>query len=124
NADTTQAKLIHRKLTLRTHPDKGGRLEYSQVLNDTYDKYKSGTLKVGEEVIAPKKTKSKNIPLAWLLHYFEIEMMASELTENTIAFDIDTTTVQSFTDFYSKIDEIENLAATKIPLVARKYIEK
>lgn len=107
-----EAKFLHRKFTLLTHPDKGGKVEFSQILNDVYDKYKEGSLTGTGQILGQKKktnTKAIDINLATFLHFVEIENMASQMDKVQRAFNVDTTTLQNLTEFYGKIQEIENL---------------
>lgn len=126
SASEKEAKFLHRKFTLLTHPDKvgEGQVEFSQILNDTYDKYKEGTLtstETGQVLNKTKKTARVNdTNLATFLHFIEIENMASQMDKLQRAFNVDTTTLQSLTEFYGKIQEIETLKG----FVPEKIVEE
>jgi len=103
-----EAKFMHRKFTALTHPDKGGETAYSQVLNDTYDKYKSGELR-GEKS-APKPSRSVDYNFAVFLHYLELEALTQRVDKIQQAFNVDTNPLQSLTEFYAKVEDIEHLS--------------
>lgn len=60
---------------------------------------------------------------AAFLHFLEVENMTREINKVTRAFNVDTTKLQSITEYYAKISEIEELG-DGFPLVPKKAIEK
>lgn len=59
---------------------------------------------------------------AVFLHFLEIENMSREVDKVIRAFNVDTTTLQSLTEFYSKVKEVERLSENT--LVPDKYIDR
>ncbi len=126
--DDKEAKLIHRKLTIVTHPDKGGNVKFSQALNDLYDKYKDGTLSSSGFIDVTKKKEKKSRPinydLARFLHFLELEQYAQKTSDLQRAFNVDTTPLQNITEYYDKINEIKNLSKNSGEFIRQSFVNK
>lgn len=131
NSEGTQLKFYHKKFSMLVHPDRGGKLEFAQALNNAVDEIKDGAYKsksAFEEFFGSgdkKKAVSEvaNPELAAFLHYLEIERLANEVTRVERAFNVDTDTMQSITEFYAKMEEIDSVRASG-GLISPEFVEQ
>lgn len=124
-----EVKLIYKKLQVKYHPDKkGGDLETSKLINDVYDTGKErgfGNLSAGKpkkEGVDEAYKKQWEFDFAVFLHFLEIENMSKEVDAVQRGFNVDTTRLLTLNDFYTKINEIEELDDNS--LIPKKFMDR
>jgi len=116
-----EVKFLHRKFTLLTHPDKGGKLPLSQALNAALDEYRQDPEGVKDFDKPIKKAVVRNPDLAVFLHFLEIENIVAGLDKLQRAFNVDTNKAQTVFEFAAKTQEIED--AEQNTLISDKYVK-